>query len=37
VWPKRCGHMEGKRVVPLDEYLPKLRAALRTRGARRST
>jgi hypothetical protein len=29
--------MEGKRVVPLDEYLPKLRAALRTRGARRST
>jgi 2-methylisocitrate lyase-like PEP mutase family enzyme len=33
VWPKRCGHMEGKRVVPLDEYLPKLRAALRARGA----
>src|SRR5215470_434873 len=32
VWPKRCGHMEGKRVVPLDEYLPKLRAALRARG-----
>ena len=32
VWPKRCGHMERKRVVPLDEYLPKLRAALRTRG-----
>ncbi len=27
VWPKRCGHMEGKRVVPLDEYLPKLTAA----------
>lgn len=33
VWPKRCGHMESKRVVPLEEYLPKLRAALRTRGA----
>lgn len=32
VWPKRCGHMEGKRVVPLDEYLPKLRAALAARG-----
>jgi 2-methylisocitrate lyase-like PEP mutase family enzyme len=32
VWPKRCGHMRGKRVVPLDEYLPKLRAALRARG-----
>ncbi|MCB0218086.1 MAG: isocitrate lyase/PEP mutase family protein [Chrysiogenetes bacterium] len=31
VWPKRCGHMEGKRVVDLDEYLPKLRAALKTR------
>lgn len=33
VWPKRCGHMAGKRVVPLDEYLRKLRAALRTRGS----
>ena len=32
VWPKRCGHMAGKRVVPLEEYLPKLRAALRARG-----
>ncbi|HZP43803.1 MAG TPA: isocitrate lyase/PEP mutase family protein [Candidatus Binatia bacterium] len=32
VWPKRCGHMEGKRVVPLEEYLPKLRAALAARG-----
>ena len=32
VWPKRCGHMRGKRVVPLDEYLPKLRAALAARG-----
>jgi len=31
LWPKRCGHMEGKRVVPLDEYLPKLRAALAAR------
>lgn len=30
-WPKRCGHMEGKRIVPLDEYLPKLHAALRLR------
>ena len=24
VWPKRCGHMDGKRIVALDEYLPKL-------------
>src|SRR5262249_26288519 len=23
VWPKRCGHLEGKRVVPLEEYLAK--------------
>lgn len=27
VWPKRCGHMEGKQVVDLDTYLPKLAAA----------
>ena len=33
VWPKRCGHMEGKQVVPPDEYLAKLRAALAARGA----
>ncbi len=32
VWPKRCGHLPGKLVVPLEEYLPKLRAALRARG-----
>jgi methylisocitrate lyase len=31
VWPKRCGHMARKRVVDLEEYLPKLRAALRAR------
>ncbi len=27
VWPKRCGHMAGKQVVPRDEWLAKLRAA----------
>jgi 2-methylisocitrate lyase-like PEP mutase family enzyme len=27
VWPKRCGHMAGKQVVPVDEWLAKLRAA----------
>jgi 2-methylisocitrate lyase-like PEP mutase family enzyme len=32
VWPKRCGHMEGKRTVPLEEYLPKLAAARATGG-----
>ncbi|TLX88410.1 MAG: oxaloacetate decarboxylase [Thaumarchaeota archaeon] len=28
VWPKRCGHMRGKEVVEVDEYIQKLRAAL---------
>lgn len=27
-FPKRCGHMSGKSVVSVEEYLPKLRAAL---------
>jgi methylisocitrate lyase len=31
VWPKRCGHMKGKQVVPLDEQLNKLRAAIEAR------
>lgn len=31
VWPKRCGHMEGKEVVPRDEWLAKLRAAVEHR------
>ncbi len=34
VWPKRCGHMRGKKVVPLEEYLPKIRAAVDARGDR---
>lgn len=28
VWPKRCGHLRGKRVVPTGEWLAKLQAAL---------
>ncbi len=32
IWPKRCGHMKGKQVVPLEEYLKKLRAAVDARG-----
>ena len=28
VWPKRCGHMAGKQVVPAQEWLAKLRAAV---------
>ena len=27
VWPKRCGHMDGKQVVPREDWLAKLRAA----------
>ena len=32
IWPKRCGHMKGKQVIPLEEYLKKLRAAIDARG-----
>jgi 2-methylisocitrate lyase-like PEP mutase family enzyme len=28
VWPKKCGHMAGKRVVAREEWLTKLRAAV---------
>lgn len=28
VWPKRCGHMAGKQVVPTQDWLAKLRAAV---------
>ncbi len=31
VWPKRCGHMRDKQVVPRDEWASKLRAVLSTR------
>jgi len=31
VWPKKCGHMAGKAVVPRDEWLAKLRAAVASR------
>jgi methylisocitrate lyase len=34
VWPKRCGHMRGKRVVERAEWLAKLRAVRETRGER---
>jgi len=30
-WPKRCGHMQGKEVVSIDEYSEKLHAALDAR------
>lgn len=28
IWPKRCGHMRGKEVIGIDEYIQKLRAAV---------
>lgn len=31
-WPKRCGHMRDKAVVPRDEYLAKIRAAVDAKG-----
>lgn len=31
VWPKRCGHMAGKEVVPREEWLAKLEAAVDAR------
>lgn len=34
VWPKRCGHMVGKDVIPKDDYLPKLKAAIEARKSR---
>ena len=30
-WPKRCGHMQGKEVIPKDEYAEKLQAAIDAR------
>jgi 2-methylisocitrate lyase-like PEP mutase family enzyme len=31
VWPKRCGHMKGKEVIPADEMVQKIRAAAQAR------
>ena len=32
IWPKRCGHMKGKQVIPLDEHVKKIAAAVEARG-----
>jgi 2,3-dimethylmalate lyase len=34
VWPKKCGHMAGKQVVPTEDHAAKLRAAADARGER---
>jgi 2-methylisocitrate lyase-like PEP mutase family enzyme len=34
VLPKRCGHMEGKEVIPREEAVAKIRAAVRARHSR---
>jgi len=31
VWPKKCGHLEGKQVIPMDEMVQKIRAAIDAR------
>ncbi len=31
VWPKKCGHMAGKQVVPVEDWLAKLKAAVANR------
>ena len=34
VWPKKCGHMRGKQVIPRADYLHKIQAAVEARGDR---
>lgn len=34
VWPKRCGHMRGKRIVEQDQYVRKIAAAVDARAGR---
>lgn len=31
-WPKKCGHMEGKRLISLEEHVEKISAAAEARG-----
>jgi isocitrate lyase len=31
VWPKRCGHMRGKEVIPAEQHVQKIRAAVDAR------
>ncbi len=34
VWPKKCGHMRGKQVIPREDYVHKICAAVEARGDR---
>ena len=34
VWPKKCGHMRGKKVIDRDEYIHKIQAAADARSGR---
>jgi methylisocitrate lyase len=36
VWPKKCGHMEGKLVIPIDEMESKIIAAVQSRKEEKS-
>ena len=31
VWPKRCGHMAGKKIIPTEEMVQKIKAAIKAR------
>lgn len=31
IFPKRCGHMDGKQVIPLEEMVQKIKAAVKAR------
>ncbi len=34
VWPKRCGHMQGKMVIPKEEFIQKIKAAVAAKADR---
>ncbi len=34
LWPKKCGHMQGKRVIEREDYVQKIRAAVEARDDR---
>jgi methylisocitrate lyase len=37
VFPKRCGHLDGKKLVPVDHMVEKVRAAAKARDAMKGT